>query len=749
MGIFAKIKALQVNKQKGFRILLMIEVLVLLMGVVGLFGKDATYQYYPDDTGVNFAGIVLPRGTYRVQMYYTTDTDGKNTMEVTASDIGKESLRINPMHLFAGWDHTDEELWLLRDTAQLNVRANYGGEGSLQIHGLVIEQTNAMNRIYLFVILCLITAVNVIYLYREYDKAYQIPTENKAVTFLLVVTLLFACIPLMLDYMWAGGDLTYHLMRIEGIKDGILNGQFPIRISPEWQQGYGYASPIFYGETVLYIAAFFRLIGFSVTTSYRLFMLVVTVAGLLIAYYCYKKLFENRYVAVLCAAFYILAVYRTHKFYDYSALGEGIGMMFLPLLVYGFYRVFSQDIQEESYKRSWLPLTLGFSMLVQSHLLSGELAGFFTILLCVVMWKKVFRIRTFIVLAKAAVYSVLLSAWFLVPFLDYMLTGDFTIQHVSGRLIQERGGFVAHLLYTFFENGSGIFFRETGMQDSSPAGVGIGLIVALVMFGYLLVTKKMQKLSTSERMLGSVTGAFGILAMIMSLEAFPWDTIHSWGQITATLVSSIQFPHRLLTIANVCLVTVVGLVAKYFLETESKERVAAFLAGMVCCLLLSNVYLLEDGTDRLGGIKVYNPKGMGTGYISGAEYLPYGANASLFMPHAPIPSGDAFVEGYEKQSLGAQAYVMNLGTEEESVAFALLYYKGYQAYDTYSGEELNCYAGDNYEVTVDVPAGYDGIIEVKFVSPWYWRAGEIVTVVSALSMIVLFVRKRRKSEVEL
>lgn len=746
MGTFAKIKALQVNKQKAFRILLLVEVILLVFGVVGLFGKDASYQYYSNDTGVTFEGIALPRGTYRVQMYYTTDTDGKNTMEVTASDMGAESLRINTMHLFSGWDHTDEEMWLLRGTEQMTVKANYGGEGSLQIYGLIIEQTNAMNRIYLFCLLCLITAVNAIYLYREYDKAYQITVESKTVTFLLGVVLLFASLPVMLDYMWAGGDLTYHLMRVEGIKDGILNGQFPIRISPEWQQGYGYASPIFYGETMLYIAGLFRLIGFSVTTSYRLFMLVITAMTLLIAYVCFKKTFANRYVGVLCAALHTLAVYRTHKMYGYAALGEGIAMIFLPLLVYGFWRVFSGDEKEESYKRSWLPLTLGFAMVVQSHLLSGELAGFFTILLCVVMWKKVFRIRTFIVLAKAAIYSVLLSAWFLVPFLDYMLTGDFTIHHVSGRLIQDRGGFWAHLMYTFFENGGGIWFKETGMKDSTPAGLGIGLIVALVIFIYLLLTKKTKQLPKQMRMLGGVTAGFALLAMIMSLGAFPWDEIHSLGQIPATLVSSLQFPHRLLTIANVCLVTVAGVVAKYFIETQTKERVAVFMAAMVCCLAFSNVYLLEDAVDRMGGIKVYNPKGMGTGYISGAEYLPYGADASLFMPHDPVPSGMAIVEGYEKKSLGAEAWVINQGSETENVAFALLYYKGYQAYDMYSGEQLHCYAGENFEVTVEIPAGFDGMVEVRFESPWYWRVGEIVTVVSAISMIVFFAVKRRRRE---
>ena len=74
---------------------------------------------------------------------------------------------------------------------------------------------------------------------------------------------------------------------------------------------------------------------------------------------------------------------------------------------------------------------MAFTGLVQSHLLTGEQVGAFTILLCLLLIKKVFRKETFCSLAKTVIYSVLLSAWFLVPFGDYMLRGDFMIQHVS------------------------------------------------------------------------------------------------------------------------------------------------------------------------------------------------------------------------------------------------------------------------------------------------------------------------------
>ncbi len=742
MNAWAKIKALQVEKKKSFRLLIAVEIILILLGIAGLFGKDAVYEYLPED--MSFLDIQLPAGTYRVQMHYSTDTDMKNQLQVMAGDIGEENLRINSVALFSGWNSTDEEMWLLRDTEQLYVGAYYTGEGSLEIQGLTIRQTNAMNRICLFSMLCLFTLVNGIYLYIQYDKVYAITVENKTVTFLLGLTILFAGIPVMLDYVWGGADLGYHLMRVEGIADSLREGCFPNRIAPDWQQGYGYASAIFYGETLLYIAAVFRLIGFSVVSSYRLFLLIVTVATVAVSYICFKKIFKNSYVGVLCSALYSLALYRSYVSYGRTAVGECLALIILPIIVYGFYRVFTQDIQEESYKRSWLPLTIGFSLLIQTHLLTGELAGFFTILLCIILWKKVFRPRTFIVLAKTVIYSILLSAWFLVPFLDYMLTGDYTIHHVSGRTIQSRGGFPAHLLFTFYEAGGTIYFEQDGMVNSSPVGIGIVLIVCLALFGYLLFTRKANQLERQERMAGIITAGFGILAMMMSMLCFPWDKIHSLGSVAQTLVSSIQFPSRLLTIANICLTVVAGVVAKYILKTQARARTACFMAGMVCCLAMGNVYLLEQIADEQRPLRVYNERGMGTGYISGAEYLPYGADASLFMPHDPEGTEGIVVSEYEKRALGACAYIENHSESEEKVAFALLYYKGYRAYNMDTGENLNCYAGDNFEVTVEIPAGFEGMVEVGFESPWYWRVGEAVTLVSVLAMVVYFARKNRR-----
>ncbi|MCM1542317.1 MAG: hypothetical protein NC121_13785 [Blautia sp.] len=749
MSNSAKIIQLHVEKKKSFRIILAMELLFIVFGIAGLFGKNAVYEYGMPNEEMVFENISLPRGTYRIQLHYATDTDGMNHCYVTDARLTAQQLQTNGVSLFSGLDQTDYDMWLYRDTDTLTVHAEYAGEGFLSVSGLTIVQTNAMGRMRLFGIICLAAFINCVYLYASYDRKYQIPVKNKTVTFCLGVTMLLAALPLIPDYNIGAGDLGYHLMRVEGIKDGILAGQFPIRISPEWQQGYGYASPIFYGETLLYIAAMFRLIGFTVDTACRLFMAVVVAATVLISYKCFQKIFQEAYVGVLCSLLYSVSVYRIYKTYYCGSWGECFGIMLLPLIFYGFYRVFTQDIHERSYRKSWIPLTAGFTLLIQSHLLTCEMVGGFTILLCIILWKRVFRKETFIVLAKTVIYSILFSAWFLIPFADYMMTGDFVIHHVSGRTIQGRGLFPAHLFLTFFINGGNVFFSSNGMADSAAMGIGMALAVPLFILLYLFFTGKIKKLTANERGLGTIAGLFAVMAMIMSLNLFPWDKIQSLNQIAATLVSSIQFPNRLLTIASVCLTAVAGVVAKYVIANKNTAYRTIYFAGVFFLVILGNVYLLDWGMNTFVPIRFYNNEGMGTGYIAGGEYLPYGAQPEYFMYRPPVCEEGLEARDYEKLSLGASAHMTNCNQNGTAkVEFALLYYKGYQAYALGNGEKLNCYAGGNYAVAVDIPAGFDGDILVKFVSPWYWRAGEAVTAFSLTAMILACVigGKRKKDQ---
>ena len=769
-----RIRKLHLGKRKSFRILLLTELIILLAGIPGLFGKNRTYEYgrenmsvnfgvWDEETGscsadescgqtgsmVDFVDISLPRGVYRVKLQYATDTFMQNRCSVSGGTAGYKGLLTNGESCYPATAATDFQMWVLEDVGGVCVHAIYKGEGNFSVSGLTLEETNALNRIWIFCAAAGALIANLCYLYIVYDRQFGISIKDKTIHFILAATILFSSMPLMVDYIANSGDLGYHLMRVEGIKDSILSGQFPNRIAPEWQQGYGYASPIFYGETVLYIMAFFRLVGFTVLTSYRMFFFLLNIATVLISYYCFRKIFEEEYTGLLCTVLYSLSVYRIFKTFYTGGFGESIAITFLPVLVYGFYRVFSQDPESEEYKRSWIPLTAGFSGLIQTHLLSGEMVGLFTVFLCLILIKRVLRRQTFIVLAKTVVYSCLLSAWFLVPFLDYMLTGDFVIHHVSARTIQFRGLYPAHLFFAFPISGSTTFYDTDGMYNSQATNLGIALAAVLILWFGLRFFGKTAVLKKAELGLGRIAAWFAVISMCMSLYLFPWDRIQGINDLTATLVSSLQFPSRMLSIATVMLTVLAGVTAKCIVSNYGNRGKYVFLAAMAVMTLMSNIWLLAYMNYNMRGIYLYNEEGMGSGYISGAEYLPYGADASLFIPQAPQVYGNVSAEGYEKQGLTMDVVCAAAEGEPGMLELPLLYYKGYRAWDRETGERFEVQAGTNFSVGVQLPAGYSGTVRTAFVSPFYWRIAEGISVVSFCLLAGLgCLERRRKGEKE-
>ena len=130
----------------------------------------------------------------------------------------------------------------------------------------------------------------------KYDKAVGVDKEKKNIFWGLVCIAILASVPCMQNANLTGGDLGYHLMRIEGIKDGLKSGQFPIRIEPEWLFGHGYANSVFYCSTLLYFPAILRLLGFTVMTGYNAYCIAVTIATVGVAYYCFAGIFKDRYI---------------------------------------------------------------------------------------------------------------------------------------------------------------------------------------------------------------------------------------------------------------------------------------------------------------------------------------------------------------------------------------------------------------------------------------------------------------------
>ncbi|MDE5749128.1 MAG: hypothetical protein K2I21_16370, partial [Acetatifactor sp.] len=440
---------------------------------------------------------------------------------------------------------------------------------------------------------------------------------------------------------------------------------------------------------------------------------------------------------------YTLSVFRIYKLVISSAVGEGSAVTFMPLIVYGFWRVFTEDEHSRAYRRCWIPLALGYAGLIQTHVLSCEIAAFLTICVCGIAVRKIFRRATLWELCKGAMGALLVSFWFLVPFLDYYMREDLHIKHVWERPIQERGLYLAQLLFNWWRFGDNALLGESGMRHSQAMGVGFIFILGFLGFGGLWFFGRLKDSGSQIWKIGKVSFVFGTVLMWMSLEIFPWDKIQNSGRLAASLVSSLQFPNRFLGWGSTFLVLVFCCCLYYFREKKQKVFYFASLLCVLSGIATSSLYLYDYICRDHEPLILYNYEGIGKGYISGAEYLVQGTDEQDLLYHSPVTSEEVLITDYEKGALRAEFICNNVSGRNGYVELPLLHYYGYRAWAGEKEQSLSVCKGDNNVVRVMIPAGLDMHVMVKFVSPWYWRAAEAVSYIATLWMLVICFKRRK------
>ncbi|MCI9142146.1 MAG: hypothetical protein HFH87_05905 [Lachnospiraceae bacterium] len=730
--------------KKPVRILLLFFSFLLLFCVVKILIPCRTYQYegscsFEEEIStrntVIYDRISLRPGVYRVELEYETDTDPAAVCNVQDGTVFTGGLLSNGEHMYSGLGKTGYDIWLYERTENLQVVVSYDGRGSLVTGNLKITETNQLWTMLLTIVVFVGLLLFCLQVFYYYNKEFPISARKKHVFFPIMVISLVASIPYLCEYNITGADLTYHLQRIEGVKDGILGGQFPVRLEPRWVYDHGYANAIFYCNTFLYFPALLRLLGFTVSASYNAYCIVLNIATAWISYFCFSKIFQRHHIGIVCSALYTLSVFRIYKLIITSATGEGTAVTFIPLVLYGLYRIFTEEPEEENYKTAWIPLMLGVSGLIQSHVLTCEVTAGVIFLFCLVCLRRLFRRNTIWELAKAALASLLLSLWFLVPFLDYYITQDVHIKHVSGRTIQDRGLYFAQLAFHFWTTGDNAMDGESGMQFSHPVGIGLVLIVALGIFLILWYSNALRKKDEKSTYFVKRAAVIGLILLFMSMNIFPWDRIQSLHPVTATLVSSLQFPNRFLGWGTACLVLVFGFCMKYFEDFHRRGyRIMVLVAVMG--ITTSSMYLLDFVNRDQEYFELYNEESMGFGYISGAEYLIQGTDESKLSFAKAVAGEGVEITDYEKKYLHVELRCRNLTDTEGFIDIPLLLYKGYRAVDTDTGQKMQVCAGENNVVRVLIPAGFEGEINVDFRSPIYWRIGEIVSLATVILLLI-------------
>lgn len=570
--------------------------------------------------------------------------------------------------------------------------------------------------------------------------------------FLYALIILVSSIPLMNDFLIRGHDIYFHLMRIEGLADGLRCGQFPVRIQPTWYGGFGYAVSVFYGDLFLYLAAFLRLLGFSLQNAYKGYLFLCNVATTLIAGYSFGRIFKNRYIGVFGSAVYSLAVYRLVNLYTRGALGEYTGMMFLPLIVYACVLLLERGNKRENLQKGAVLLGVGMAFILQSHILTAELTCIILGITVALYIRRVWDKSVILNGLKAVVIALSLSLWFLVPFLDYMINGSYNINSAGNEapLIQRMGIFWSQI-YPLFDDAVGQSLDSaTGPQGDFAQGIGLGLFMVIPAFFLLALLQDQKKYIEREWKIAFPAVLLGGLAVAFSTVYFPWDALCSVSSLLKYIIVKIQFPWRFTAIAAVCLT--VAWCAMELLVYKKYGRLRSTLLAVVVGVLicLSAGYYFVDLFDRGQWIQVRQQQDMDSYVASGEEYFPTGTvMEDLQVGMLGVADGVEITEA-EKNGTNLQFHCRNTSDQVKEVELPLLYYPGYHAVSVEENAQecnIRLTVGDNNVVSLLIDGNTDSDIRILFKEPWYWRVAEIVSALSAVLLLGSGARRRTRKVV--
>lgn len=690
----------------------------------GEWGEEDQYNGAPktrpavdDELGLN-----LMWGTYEVSIDYASSAD---LVLDTVSALRQPFIRNGQAVLPAGGQNARFAFELSDSAEQIAFACNLPEEA--QIHSITVHKAGAgiFSRD-LAAYAALAGAGLTMLLVLSWDRSAEGALRRRD-AIIIVMTALFASMPLLFKGIYDGHDLFFHLNRIEGIAAGLRAGQFPVAIHASTLLGYGYAAPQFYPEFFLYLPAVLRNLGVSLTACVRIFEMLIHFAAAFVCYLSARAIFSSRRTALGAMMLYTLCSYRLSNMYVRATLGESLAMIFFPLLVWALYEVLMRD------EKKWPLLSLAMAGIFLSHLLSTLFAALLCVAAALLCAGKLIRQPgRILACVKAAFVMILCCACFLVPFLDYADAGINTSVALTAYDHVLRAG----ALFVGFP-GTGADLPYEALDFSYTVGVVPGLAIVLGCALLLIRLYMRSEEKTQHDRLMLVLLAIGGVLLLFSTEAFPWKWLCHLPRRYSVLFQQIQYPWRLVGVgcAPLAFAGAWGYMKNKAHRTQALGLIAALcmlFAGYSMQAFVMDVPLLEKESFCDTRIGQY-------------EYTYEGTEKGILVPGeiTALNSPEYTISDFSKQGTNL-SFTIKAPQGFSSLELPLLYYPGYQAES--GGNPLRVSQGDNNLIRIyGVETPEHAQIRVWFESPIAWKIAAGVSAAGFVLLAALLIRPRRRA----
>ncbi|MDE7259626.1 MAG: hypothetical protein K2N77_10380 [Lachnospiraceae bacterium] len=660
---------------------------------------------------------VLNKGSYTAQMVYQAEE------EDSVLELWEQNSKVAAWPLDPRQSKITADFTLSKDAKQIRLQINYGGTGSLTVKQLSLSpHTVFYTDTYFFMVLFLVCSL-IIWLYVVQGRAHL--TQERLTDFCVILGVaLLATTPMMQTYLYNGDDLCYHLARLEGLKDGILDGQIPVNILPEGMQGNGYMNAM-YPYLFLYIGAFLRICRVSLGLSYKTLIFLANLGSAICAYIAVKSMCKSRRSVILAVVLYTLMPYRFTNIFSRGDLGEILALTFWPLVIAGLYHIILGERQK------WYYLVIGVSGILQSHILSAAFAAVICVITALVYCVRIVRERRYIEVGKAAGMFLLLNMWYLVPFIFYYFEKD-----LSTDVLRWSGYFEQSINPSNFTQSLSLYNKQYFSFGLALLGcVGIGVI--------RIICERDQKKTDKD---GYVLYLFllGVLLAYMTTGYFPSRRLLD-NALFENIATMIQFPWRFLGPASACFLFVgaIGLERSQILRPY-RNFIFAMLVGLNLLIIISvpadNSHMPYDNAEAVASKGHESKLGTSVGLFYPHEWRLGGATDESLTNSVIISDLNAIaVRQYQKK--GTRAAAVYTATEEGGyIELPIQDYSGYRAYDE-NGKRLEIGRGDGARMRFTVQGdGIEHTIQVRYGPNPIFIAANLVSVLT----ILYCVWRRRK-----
>jgi uncharacterized membrane protein len=520
---------------------------------------------------------------------------------------------------------------------------------------------------------------------------------------------------------YAGHDYFFNIGRFDVLIDALKSGDYPIYIDYNALEGYGYFTKGFYPDLIILPFAALGILTGTIA-AYNVMIFTMTFLCGLFTYMAVNMVFRNTFIASASAILYTFSAYHLFDWYNRAALGESLSFTFLPIVFLGLYHIIKGDY------RKWYLLTIGYSLLIYTHLLSSFLTFIILTLIVVICYKPLIKEPMRIgCLAVAAIITLPIVSSYILTLLEQMASNTFYYsikENITGQTKLDLQDLSWGAL-------SGIIYPKTENMT------GTGPLLILLVLLRLFVKEKSSNIRIADFCL-----LIGIILLVFASAVFPWGRFP---------FGFIQFPWRLYEF----IVFFFAIGGAYYLSVMVRTKKQQIVAGSAIILFTLTTFVVNNNNYKYWqSLAISEAPHWFTGvasvdneyYLGGLEYLP----VKVPSHHYVHERGDTIIS--EKEEVIVSGFTrkegitsFNIKTENpDKLELPLVYYKGYQA--VYFGEKKGVSITKSENGLVQIEINKSGRIEVGYTWTVIQQYSWYISILSTIVLIIyIFIFRKKQS----